>query len=64
MTDSLAAALATLRHRYGPEALRRGALPEMPRVWATGVPAIDDVLTPGGLPNGRLTLLAAATHRG
>src|SRR5438132_600050 len=63
MTESLSAALATLRRRYGPEALRRGGLPEV-AVWPTGVPVLDGVLAPGGLPRGRLTLLAAATRQG
>jgi hypothetical protein len=60
MSDSLSAALATLRSRYGPQALRRGGLPEQAGAWSTAVPVIDDVLTPGGLPHGRVTLLAAA----
>lgn len=62
--DSLDAALATLKRRYGPKALRRGNAAEAAVVWPTGVPAIDDVLAPGGLPRGRLTLLAAATGGG
>lgn len=62
--DSLAAALATLKRRYGPKALHRGSPAEVAAVWPTGVPAIDDVLTPGGLPRGRLTLLAAGTRAG
>ena len=60
MSDSLSAALATLRSRYGPQALRRGGTPEEPGVWSTAVPVLDGVLTPGGLPHGRVTLLAAA----
>ena len=64
MSDSLAAALATLKRRYGPKALRRGGVIEASEVWPTGVPALDDVLTPGGLPRGRLTLLAAASRSG
>lgn len=64
MSDSLAAALATLQRRYGPEALRRGGLPEAAQVWPTGVPAIDGVLAPGGLPRGRLTLLVAGSSNG
>ena len=60
MPDSLSAALATLRSRYGPQALRRGGLTEEAGTWSTAVPVIDDVLTPGGLPHGRVTLLAAA----
>src|SRR5579864_4147827 len=64
MTDPLAAALATLKRRYGPEALRRGSLPEAAGVWPTGVPVIDGILSPGGLPQGRVTLLAASSRRG
>ncbi len=60
MSDSLSAALATLRSRYGPQALRRGGTPEQAGTWSTAVPVLDDVLTPGGLPHGRVTLLAAA----
>lgn len=60
MPDSLSAALATLRSRYGPQALRRGGTPEQAGAWSTAVPVLDEVLTPGGLPNGRVTLLAAA----
>ena len=60
MPDSLSAALATLRSRYGPQALRRGGLTEEAGAWPTAVPVIDGVLTPGGLPRGRITLLAAA----
>ncbi|MGA8635529.1 MAG: hypothetical protein WB805_11795 [Candidatus Dormiibacterota bacterium] len=60
MPDSLSAALATLRSRYGPQALRRGGAPEQAGTWSTAVPVLDDVLTPGGLPHGRVTLLAAA----
>jgi recA bacterial DNA recombination protein len=60
MSDSLSAALATLRSRYGPQALRRGGSPEEAGAWSTAVPVLDDVLTPGGLPRGRVTLLAAA----
>src|SRR5476651_92075 len=60
MPDSLSAALATLRTRYGPQALRRGGSPEEAGVWPTAVPVLDDVLTPGGLPHGRITVLAAA----
>ncbi|MGA8666218.1 MAG: hypothetical protein WB804_05070, partial [Candidatus Dormiibacterota bacterium] len=60
MSDSLSAALATLRSRYGPQALRRGGPPEEAGAWSTAVPVLDGVLTPGGLPSGRVTLLAAA----
>ncbi len=64
MPDSLSAALATLRQRYGPQALRRGDQPEAAGSWPTGIPAVDGVLAPGGLPRGRVTVLAAASPRG
>jgi hypothetical protein len=64
MTDSLSAALATLRRRYGPQALRRGNQQEVPERWPTEVPVLDGMLTPGGLPRGRITVLAAAARVG
>ena len=60
MTDSLSAALATLRRRFGPQALQRGEQAEPAAAWPTGVPVIDSVLSPGGLPLGRVSVLAAA----
>jgi hypothetical protein len=60
MTDSLAAALTTLRRRFGPQALQRGEPAEVASVWPTGVPVIDSALAPGGLPRGRVTVLAAS----
>jgi hypothetical protein len=35
-------------------------MPEQAGTWSTAVPVLDGVLTPGGLPHGRVTLLAAA----
>jgi hypothetical protein len=62
MPDPLSVAFTTLRRRYGPQALRRGDLAETTlEPWATGVPVLDDVLLPGGLPRGRITLLAAGS---
>jgi recA bacterial DNA recombination protein len=61
--DSLATALTTLRRRYGPRALQRGDVAEGVERWATGIPALDAVL-PGGLPRGRITVLAAASAQG
>src|ERR1039457_4511296 len=60
MSDSLSAALVRLRSRYGPHAHCRGGAQEQASTWTTAVPVLDDVLTPGGLPHGRVTLLAAA----
>jgi hypothetical protein len=62
--DSLSAALATLRRRYGPRALQRGDQADTVECWATGIPALDDSVLPGGLPRGRITVLAAAAPRG
>jgi hypothetical protein len=64
MPDSLSAALATLRSRYGPQALWRGDRGAAAETWPTGVPVVDSLLTPGGLPRGRITVLAAAATRG
>ena len=62
MADSLSAALATLRSRYGPQALQRGN-GQVAGVWPTQTPVLDTILLPGGLPRGRVTVLAA-TSRG
>lgn len=64
MPDSLSAALATLRRRYGPRALRHGGAQEPAECWPTGVPVLDGVLLPGGLPRGRIVVLAAAASPG
>ena len=64
MPDPLSAALATLRSRYGPLALRRGDQQTATEMWPTGVPVFDSLLTLGGLPRGRVTVLAAASGRG
>lgn len=64
MPDSLSAALATLRRRYGPRALQRGDQQGVAERWRTGIPALDGVLTPGGFPHGRITVLAAAASQG
>jgi hypothetical protein len=57
----LADTVAGLQRRYGDAAVRRGPEPDggEPGGWATGVPAIDAHLVPGGLPRGRITLLQA-----
>jgi recA bacterial DNA recombination protein len=56
--ESLDVAIARLRRRYGAAALRRGGDPLPATAWSTGIPALDD-LCAGGLPRGRITLLAA-----
>ncbi|TMB90353.1 MAG: hypothetical protein E6J45_09075 [Chloroflexi bacterium] len=62
MADSLSAALATLRSRYGPQALQRGGGQIAAGVWPTDAFVLDTGLLPGGLPRGRITVLAAATR--
>jgi len=64
MPEPLSAALATLRARYGPQALRRGHQQPAAETWPTGTPVLDTVLLPGGLPCGRITVLAAASGCG
>ena len=61
---SLAEAISALQRRYGAQAVRRGGDPVPAGVWATGVPALDAVLAPGGLPLGRLTVLAGERRPG
>jgi hypothetical protein len=58
----LADTVAVLQRRYGNAAVHRGPEPDGGEAssWATGIPAIDVRLTPGGLPRGRITLLQAA----
>jgi hypothetical protein len=57
----LADTVAGLQRRYGAAAVRRGDEPDggEAAAWASGIPAIDVHLAPGGLPRGRLTLLQA-----
>jgi hypothetical protein len=62
MPESLSAALATLRSRYGPQALQRGGGQIAAGVCPTGSPVLDTILLPGGLPRGRITVLAAASR--
>jgi hypothetical protein len=54
----LDAALAGLRRRYGAAVVRRGGDPVAGAAWPAGVPALDALLPGGGLPCGRLTVLA------
>src|SRR5579864_1899558 len=63
-TSSLAEAISALQRRYGSGAVRRGGDPLPAGTWATGVPTIDEVLAPGGLPVGRITVVAGASRPG
>jgi len=58
MMSDLSDAIATLRHRYGAAAVHLGGH-DRESTWPTGMPAIDERLTLGGLPPGRLTVLSA-----
>ena len=55
---SLDEALAGLRRRYGAQVVRRGEGALAASAWPTGLPAVDAVLVGGGLPCGRLAILA------
>ena len=59
---AVADAVAGLQRRYGNAAVHVGPEPEGGEGsgWATGIPALDNHLCPGGLPRGRVTLLQAA----
>jgi hypothetical protein len=60
MPTPLSQALATLRRRHGETVIRSGDALGGVEVWPTGLPVLDHRLTPGGLPVGRVSLLAAA----
>jgi recombination protein RecA len=65
MSTPLSQALATLRRRYGDAVIQSGdTLSRAAAVWPTGLPTLDSRLTAGGLPLGRLSLLAAPTSPG
>ena len=57
---SLDEALTALRRRYGAGVVRRGEGAVAAAAWSTGVPAVDAVLPGGGLPCGRLAVLAGS----
>lgn len=63
MVPALSDAIATLRRRHGDGVILRGREGIEAAAWPTAMPAIDERLAPGGLPQGRLTVLAAG-HRG
>jgi hypothetical protein len=60
MSTPLSQALATLRRRHGEGVIRSGDTLSGVEAWPTGLPILDQLLTPGGLPVGRVSLLAAA----
>ena len=60
MPTPLSEALATLRRRHGDAVIRSGDSLGGIEAWPTGIPILDHRLTPGGLPVGRVSLLAAA----
>ena len=60
MSTPLSEALATLRRRHGDTVIRSGDALGGVEAWPTGLPVLDHRLTPGGLPVGRVSLLAAA----
>jgi hypothetical protein len=61
MPTPLSEALATLRRRHGETVIRSGDALGGVEAWPTGLPVLDHRLTPGGLPVGRVSLLAAAS---
>jgi len=62
MSTTLNQALVTLRRRYGDGVITAGDGVAADPVWATGIPAIDAHLTPGGMPRGRISVLAATSR--
>jgi recombination protein RecA len=64
-TRRLESTVAYIQHRWGAEAIRRGAgAPESVVCVPTGFAALDAALGIGGLPRGRLSLLAGAPTSG
>jgi hypothetical protein len=61
MPTPLSEALATLRRRHGEAVIRSGDALGGIEAWPTGLPVLDHRLTPGGLPVGRVSILAAAS---
>jgi hypothetical protein len=61
---ALAQAISALQRRYGAAAVRRGSDPVPAGRWPTGIPAVDEVLSPGGLPAGRLAVIAGRRRPG
>jgi hypothetical protein len=61
MPTPLSEALATLRRRHGEAVIRSGDALGGVEAWPTGLPVLDHRLTPGGLPVGRVSILAAAS---
>jgi len=61
---SLAEALSLLKDRYGPGALRRGSDPLAAAVWPSGLPMLVSQLLAGGLPVGRVTVIAGQRPAG
>jgi recA bacterial DNA recombination protein len=64
VAGSLAEAISALQHRYGSGAVRRGSDPAPAGAWPTGFPALDEVLVPGGLPAGRISVVAGRRRGG
>ena len=54
----LEAALALLRRRHGDAVVRRADAMPPGGAWAAGLPALDALLPGGGLPRGRISVLA------
>jgi hypothetical protein len=62
-TVDLDEALRRLRLRYGDAVIRPGGGPLPEESWPTHVPALNQLLPGGGLPKGRLTVIAAEGQR-
>jgi hypothetical protein len=62
--SSLAEAISALQRRYGAAAVRRGGDPVAAGVWPTGLPVLDRLVSGGGLPLGRIAVLAGRRRAG
>jgi hypothetical protein len=62
MATTLPQALATLRRRYGDAVIQEAGALTAEAVWPTGIQSLDRQLLPGGLPQGRISVLAATAR--
>jgi len=62
LQEPLAQALSLLRRRFGAAVVRWGDDPLPGAAWPTGMPALDTLTGIGGLPCGRLSVLAGQGH--
>ena len=64
MSSTVGETITALQRRYGPASIRQGEGPLSAEVWPVGIPTFDERLLPGGLPLGRISVLAGEERVG